>query len=157
MDILVLWLVGWLVGWLVVLVFFWTTNVQTCQLGRCKPPSFGGFLIRFLTGGVVIPLIFPKIPQSSLGILRVPQLPPPLEHPSLRILEVSLGTALSVFFSKIKLNRFKLEKNRSNWRKITKTCSLKTWLEMRYTFHHFRRKLSHKKKPPAFHYYNYVV
>ena len=30
-------------------------------------------------GGVS--LIFPKIPQSSLGILRVPQLPPPLGHP----------------------------------------------------------------------------
>ena len=26
---------------------------------------------------------FPKVPQSSLGILRVPQLPP-LEHPPLR-------------------------------------------------------------------------
>ena len=27
-------------------------------------------------------LVFPKVPQSSLlGILRVPQLPPPLEHP----------------------------------------------------------------------------
>ena len=24
--------------------------------------------------------MFPKVPQSSLGILRVPQLPPPLEH-----------------------------------------------------------------------------
>ena len=31
--------------------------------------------------------MFPKVPQSSLGILRVPQLPPPLEHPPLRILE----------------------------------------------------------------------
>ena len=29
----------------------------------------------------MIPLIFPKVPQSSLGILRVPQLPPPLESP----------------------------------------------------------------------------
>ena len=26
-------------------------------------------------------LIFPKVPQSSLGILKVPQVPPPLEHP----------------------------------------------------------------------------
>ena len=34
--------------------------------------------------------MFPLVPQSSLGILRVPQLPPPLEHPPLRILE-SLG------------------------------------------------------------------
>ena len=29
----------------------------------------------------MIPLIFPKVPQSSLGILRVLQLPPPLGHP----------------------------------------------------------------------------
>ena len=28
--------------------------------------------------------MFPKVPQSSLGILRVPQLPPPLEHPPLK-------------------------------------------------------------------------
>ena len=34
-------------------------------------------LIGFLWG-VVIPLIFPEVPQSSLGILKVPQLPPPL-------------------------------------------------------------------------------
>ena len=26
-------------------------------------------------------LMFPKVPQSSLGILRVPQLPPPLNTP----------------------------------------------------------------------------
>ncbi len=29
---------------------------------------------------MVIPLIFPNVPQSSLGILRVPQLPPLLGH-----------------------------------------------------------------------------
>ena len=28
--------------------------------------------------------MFPKVPQASLGILRVPQLPPPLEHPHLK-------------------------------------------------------------------------
>ena len=28
--------------------------------------------------------MFPKVPQSSLGILRVPQLPPPLGHPPLK-------------------------------------------------------------------------
>ena len=28
--------------------------------------------------------MFPKVPQSSLGILSVPQLPPPLEHPPLK-------------------------------------------------------------------------
>ena len=39
----------------------------------------------------MIPLIIPKVPQSSLGILRVPQLPPPLEHPRLRILEYKVG------------------------------------------------------------------
>ena len=41
---------------------------------RCEPRQ-----IWF--GGVLIPLIFPKVPQSSLGILRVLQLPPPLGHP----------------------------------------------------------------------------
>ena len=40
---------------------------------------------RILEGpGMVIPLIFPKVPQSCLGILRVPQLPPPLGHPPLK-------------------------------------------------------------------------
>ena len=29
----------------------------------------------------MIPLIFPKVPQSSLGTIRVPQLPPPLKNP----------------------------------------------------------------------------
>ena len=29
--------------------------------------------------------MFPKVPQSSLGILRVPQLPPPLGHPPLKV------------------------------------------------------------------------
>ena len=33
-------------------------------------------------------LIFPKVPQSSLGILRVPQLPPPLNTPPLGTLQV---------------------------------------------------------------------
>ena len=37
--------------------------------------------------GVVIPLIFPKVLQSFLGILRVPQLPPPFEHLPLRTLQ----------------------------------------------------------------------
>ena len=32
-------------------------------------------------------LIFPKVPQSSLGILRVPQLPPPLNTPPLGTLQ----------------------------------------------------------------------
>ena len=40
---------------------------------------------RILKGGVVIPLIFPKVPQSSLGILRVPRLHPPLEHPLVKV------------------------------------------------------------------------
>ena len=38
-------------------------------------------IIGFWRGGVVIPLIFPKVPQLFKGILRVPQLPPPLEQP----------------------------------------------------------------------------
>ena len=33
---------------------------------------------------MVIPLIFPNVPQSSLGILRLPQLPPTLGHPPLK-------------------------------------------------------------------------
>ena len=45
--------------------------------------SDGQLIIGFLRG-VVIPLIFPKVSQSSLGILRIPQLPPPLEHFSLK-------------------------------------------------------------------------
>ena len=32
----------------------------------------------------MILLIFPKVPQFSLGILRVRQIPPPLEHPLLK-------------------------------------------------------------------------
>ena len=55
-------------------------------------PTFNGNLMiplpifltnnnRILKGGGVIPLIFPKVPQSSPGILRVPQLPPPLNIP----------------------------------------------------------------------------
>ena len=43
------------------------------------------FSVGILKGpGWWLPLIFPKVPQSSLGILRVPQLPPPLEHPPLK-------------------------------------------------------------------------
>ena len=43
-----------------------------------KPMLFVGGLrvIRSFTGWVVLPLIFPKVPQSSLGILRIPHLPP---------------------------------------------------------------------------------
>ena len=33
-------------------------------------------------GGGSLTLMFPKVPQSSLGIPRVPQLPPLLGHPS---------------------------------------------------------------------------
>ena len=38
-------------------------------------------LIGFLRGGGDSPN---RVPESSLGILRVPQLPPPLEHPPLK-------------------------------------------------------------------------
>ena len=38
----------------------------------------------------MIPLIFPKVPQSSIRILRVPQLPPPLKHPPLRTLQMQV-------------------------------------------------------------------
>ena len=53
--------------------------------------------------GLLIPrgggsLMFPKVPQSSLGILTVPQLPPPpLEHPPLGTLQYRLCT-LGFFF-----------------------------------------------------------
>ena len=56
-------------------------------------PGFGDLhssLNRILKGGVVIPLIFPKIPQSLLAILRVPQLFPPLGHPLLKNPIISL-------------------------------------------------------------------
>ena len=33
---------------------------------------------------LIFPIIFPTVPQSSLGILRVPQLPPPLGHPPVK-------------------------------------------------------------------------
>ncbi len=36
--------------------------------------------------GVVVPLIYPKVPQSSLGILRVPSYPLPLDTRPLRTL-----------------------------------------------------------------------
>ena len=40
--------------------------------------------------------MFPKFPQSSLGIPRVPQLPPPLEHPPLKNLTTIRRTKMSV-------------------------------------------------------------
>ena len=68
-------------------------NHPQSLVGKCPLPQWRSCIltaaqkdkqvIGFLRG-VVIPLMFPKIPQSSLGILRVPQLPPPLEHPPLR-------------------------------------------------------------------------
>ena len=43
--------------------------------------KFTCFHSGILKGGWWFPKIFPKVPQSSLGILRVAHLPPPLEHP----------------------------------------------------------------------------
>ena len=40
--------------------------------------------------------MFPKFPQSSLGIPRVPQLPPPLEHPPLKNPTTIRRTKMSV-------------------------------------------------------------
>ena len=54
------------------------------QNSRIWYSYFIGLLRGGVQGEVVIPLIFPKVPQSSPGILRVPQLPPPLEHPPLK-------------------------------------------------------------------------
>ena len=39
--------------------------------------------------------MFPKVPQSSLGILRVSHLPPPLEHPALK--NTTIGSKLPFF------------------------------------------------------------
>ena len=39
--------------------------------------------------------MFPKVPQSSLGILRVPQLPPSLGHPPLNLSLVKITENLS--------------------------------------------------------------
>ena len=58
-------------------------NMLDCLFGVPIPHDFIGLL----RGGVPRgggSLMFPKVPQSSLGIFRVPQLPPPLEHPPLR-------------------------------------------------------------------------
>ncbi len=46
-----------------------TSKSYHCRVVKGGVPRGGGSLM------------FPKVPQSSLGILRVPQLPPPLEHP----------------------------------------------------------------------------
>ena len=52
--------------------------------GNAGIQNFSKLTYRVVKGGGVPrgggSLIFPKVPQSSLGILRVPQLPP-LEHP----------------------------------------------------------------------------
>ncbi len=48
--------------------------------------------------GLVIPLIFPNVPQSSLGILRVPHLPPLLEHPLKNPIIVSWNVFFLPFF-----------------------------------------------------------
>ena len=70
---------------LLCLFLFWDVNPgSACHPWKCSKTmqwhTHNSMIIGFLRGGVVIPLIFPKVPQSSLGILRVPQLPPPLEH-----------------------------------------------------------------------------
>ena len=39
--------------------------------------------------------MFPKVPQSSLGVLKVFQLPPPLEHPPFRTLQTLLTNPLT--------------------------------------------------------------
>ncbi len=72
---------GW--GEMTLFVF----NLDTCISHGCdwtQPnlPNIIGLLRGGPRGGVS--LIFPKVPQSSLGILRVPQLPRPLGHPPLK-------------------------------------------------------------------------
>ena len=41
--------------------------------------------------------MFPKVPQSSLGIVRAPQLPPPLGHPPLKNLVICLKKTKTKF------------------------------------------------------------
>ncbi len=53
---------------------FYVADSMWVNLANVAPAMFN----RIPKGGVVIPLIFPKVPLSSLGILRVPQLPPAL-------------------------------------------------------------------------------
>ena len=56
---------------------------------KCSPQFY-----RVVKGGVPRgggSLMFPKVPQSSLGILRVPQLPPPLNTPPLGTLQQLVG------------------------------------------------------------------
>ncbi len=61
------------------------SRIPTCDCYTVGPlPVIIGLLRGGLPGGGGS-LIFPKVPQSSLGILRVPQLPPPpLNTPPLR-------------------------------------------------------------------------
>ena len=47
----------------------------------------------------MIPLIFLKVPQAFLGILRVPHLPSPLEHPPLKNPTNQEYSDLNEFFS----------------------------------------------------------
>ena len=54
-------------------VFIVDPSRSKCWGEVVSPPPRGG-----------VSLIFPKVPQSSLGILGVPQLPPPLGHPPLK-------------------------------------------------------------------------
>ena len=61
-------------------MFFCHSNSQK----QIRRKGFQVVVIGLLRGGVPRgggSLIFPKVPQSSLGILRVPQLPLPLNTP----------------------------------------------------------------------------
>ncbi len=59
---------------------------ESCSLRLPKGVIIGLLRGGFQGGGS---LIFPKVPQSSLGILRVPQLPPPpLNTPPLGTLQL---------------------------------------------------------------------
>ena len=73
----------------VIVTSCWVVATQRCFMFT-SPPRIG-----FLRGVWWFPsssLMFPKVPQSSLGILRVPPLPPPLEHPPpLRTLQSTWG------------------------------------------------------------------
>ena len=63
---------------------------QVPFVGKLEHLQFIGLLRGVGSKGRGFPKIFPKVPQSSLGILRVPQLPPPLRNPTINVHPPSL-------------------------------------------------------------------
>ena len=102
---------------------------------------------RILKGGWWFPLSSLKVPQSSLGILRVPQLPPPLDIPPWRTLQTWKKTGIHTSNSSVnKKPRTKPNSNLKVWimifwnddcdylPSILRVCILVPW-EMNYQAH----------------------